>query len=675
MLSACQSTQNTQDKDAVPENMRFVVQQSFLQEPRVATEANTASVNTLAINDENAGGFTDLQAMGKDKDFQFSTEPLNQSFSDKDSLQISVEKLPMREFIHYVFGEMLKVNYIIDESVATNDAPLTMSINEAITSRKLFDLTAQQLADREIKISLSDDIFYIHPTKRNDVDDVVISIGRDISKLPQTSQPFLQIVPVKFGLRQSLVNTVKELSQAKVSTDYQQNVLFIRGSRAQVVRALEFVELLDAPAMRGTEIGLVSFRFITAERFSEDVTKLLETEGIPVGQGNQDGKNVIIIPINQIGSAVVFATDIELLQRVKYWSRVLDKPSKGEDEQYFTYRPKFARAVDVGESLQQLISGGQRSTRSNSVSSGSGEGSGNAPSMQSTTGARSKDLSMVVDERTNVIIFYTSGARYQSILPILEELDVLPKQIFLDITIAEVTLQDEFKFGVEFALENKRFTASTLGNLGGATIGGFSVLYDGSKGPVTANLLSTSSLVKVLSKPTVLVRDGTTATINIGSQISVVGATTSNLLTGTTAQTTTTEYRDTGVSVTVTPTVNANDIVIMQVQQSISNTVPASNGASGNPDIFKRELDTEVIAMSGQTIMLAGLISEDVNNSNTRAPGLGDIPLLGKLFSSEGDTSTRTELVMLITPKVMTNIEQWDDIKSKLQEGIHYLEF
>jgi general secretion pathway protein D len=168
------------------------------------------------------------------------------------------------------------------------------------------------------------------------------------------------------------------------------------------------------------------------------------------------------------------------------------------------------------------------------------------------------------------------------------------------------------------------------------------------------------------------VRDGVAATISVGSDISVVGATTFDPINGE-RQTTTAQYRQTGVDVSVTPTINAEGIVLMQIQQNISNAVPGSAGAGGNPDVFTRSISTEIVAASGQTVLLGGLISEDVSANKNGAPGISTIPGLGWLFKTEGDNGSRTELVMLITPRILDSIDEWEQIKEQFSEGLEYI--
>ena len=433
-----------------------------------------------------------------------------------------------------------------------------------------------------------------------------------------------------------------------------------------------YLPLLDAPANRGKYIGLISLTFIQSEQFTEQVAKLLENEGIPVGVERAGGKNLVLVPVNQIGAVAVFAAEQVMLTRVRYWANIIDKPLQTTAKQYFMYHPQYARASDLGESLSKLLGGTGNSLPKQNSSGSSSNTTGNAPSAARSTGVRNDDLTLVVDERANAIIFHTSGSSYQALLPLIKKLDVLPRQVMLDVTIAEVTLTDEFRYGVEWAITNGDVSISTLGAFGVDKIGGIDFGIKGVDGELNANFNESNSLVKVLSNPTLLVRDGVSANINVGSEISVVGQTTEDPISGD-RQTTSSEYRKTGVDISVTPSINAKGIVIMEVNGTISNEVPDTTGAGGNPDIFERSLQTEVVAQSGETIILGGLISENVNNTDNKVPWVADVPLIGGLFKSNGDTKERTELIMLITPRVIDRVDQWDGLKDSFQKGLDYL--
>ena len=600
----------------------------------------------------------------------------NERFSTKPSLRVSAEDMPLLDFLHYVFGDLLAVNYVFDQTVdATADDLITLSVVEPISPRALYDLTNDLLTDRGLQIKHGSDSFYLfRPDPASKEKNIVIGVGGEAHLVPNTSQPILQVVPLKYGAKIGLERNLKTFGAGKIIVDYDQDVVFIQGSRADVLQALELIQMFDTPSTRSQHIGLVELTYISPDEFSKQVGILLENEGVMSAVDKPNQRSLVMVPLEQLGGLAVFATSEVLIDRVNYWSILLDVPGQGSNEQYFLYHPKYARAIDLGESVGALLgSGGGVSAGQNTTSTSAGLTTGNAPASARTTGLSTDKIKMVVDERANALVFYTSGSEYQALTPLLAKLDTLPKQVSLDITIAEVTLQDEFKFGVEWALSRSEVTLTTQGAFGASAVGGLGLIVDGLEGPLTANFLNTNNLVKVLSNPTIMVRDGVQATINVGSDISVVGATTQDPINGE-RQTTTSEYRKTGVDVTVTPTVNAQGIVVMEVSMTISNSVPSSTGASGNPDIFERLIETEVVAQSGQTIMLGGLISENYSSGGSGAPGLASIPLLGNLFKSKSDGTDRTELIMLITPQVQDSVDRWDTVKDDFQRGLKFLQ-
>ena len=598
-------------------------------------------------------------------------------FPNHGELRISANKMPLRDFLHYSLGELLQVNYILDPAIEDGQstlAPVTLSLAKSMTQRQLFAAISELLVKRNIQLRYGNDAFYVYlPNSSTSSNNIAVAIGRNLADIPNTTQTILQVVPLNYGIKVALQSSIARLTDALVTPDYDQNALYIRGKRDAIVRALELVDMLDAPAARGKYIGMINLDFVTPAEFVEEVKVLMLSEGIITSVGADDQRNLVMVPLEKLGAVAIFAAAEMLLERVEYWATLVDVAGGGTDEQYFLYQPKFARAVDLGESMQRLISGQSSSGSTSQASNGSNEATGMAPDQARTLGASSERIRMVVDERANALIFYTTGSEYRGLKPLLTRLDTLPKQVALDIVIAEVTLQDEFKYGVEWALSRSEVNLTTQGAFGAAAIGGIGLVVNGNEGPLTANLLQTNSLVNVLSNPTLTVRDGVSANINVGSDISVVGATTQDPINGE-RQTTSSEYRKTGVNVSVTPTVNSSGIVVLEIDQEISNSVPNSSGASGNPDIFERSIKTEVIARSGQTVMLGGLVSQNYDTGGSSAPGLGKIPLLGNLFKAKSNNTARTELIMLVTPKVIDDLGQWDSVLDDFRQALMYLE-
>lgn len=628
---------------------------------------------------------SNLPSIRRDNVSLRQAEEIAASFSNEPSLSVSVNEIAMPDFLHFVFGELLNINYILGNGVSSASQPVTLNIKEDISPRRLVELTSEILMEQGAELKFNEGVYYVHKLDGEQRSKKVITaIGRSLDSVPRTANEILQIVPLEFGIKISIERTLRQLVGAKITPDFEQSALFIQGKREEILRALEFIHLLDAPANRGKHIGLIPLTFIESEDFTKQITYLMESEGVPVAINESQNKNLVLVPIQQIGAVAVFSTDKKMLNRVRFWAKTIDKPLKSLAKQYFMYHPQYARASDLGESLSALLGGSRGTSGATSVSklnsassstsseANSGLSTGAAPSEKRSAGVSNDNITLVVDERANAIIFYTSGSEYQALLPLIEKLDVLPRQVMLDITIAEVTLTDEFKYGVEWALTQGEASFGTDGSFGVSGFGGFGFNLTGVDGEFTANFYEDNDLVKILSNPTLLVRDGVSANINVGSDISVIGETTEDPINGD-RQTTSSDYRKTGVDVTVAPSINAQGIVIMEISQKISNTIPDSSGSGGNPNIFERSLDTEVVAESGQTIILGGLISENISDDDKKAPWIADIPVLGNLFKSNSESFSKTELVMLITPRVIDRTDQWQELTESFKQGLQFL--
>jgi general secretion pathway protein D len=635
-------------------------------------------------------------------------------FPANDALSVAVDAMPLKDFVNYSFSEALKANYVQAPGLPGLDDPVTLNIEKPVSSRAYYKLVTELLASRGISTNFRDGVFYLAPTGGTTKGNIPIGFGRRPQDVPTVAGKMMQVVPLRFGLNPSIERTITELADAQVKQDTQQSALFITGERDAILRALDVVSLLDQPASRAREVGLVNLNYVTARELSRQLVIILQNEGIPAAVDGGDFKSVAIVPLDQLGALVVFAASADLLQRVEYWVAQLDKPSQGPEERYFIYHPRYSRASDLGQSLAPLLTGGvpatgnlTRDTRSalapegtttggmnlggaaggSSRTGGSGQGADYPVTQQNVlrrdAGVRStgseaiavqgNGITLSVDPRSNSLIFFTTGPRYQTLLPMVRRLDVPPKQILLETMIAEVTLTGEFAYGVEFAFTDGKVSGGTLGNLN-LPGGGLSLNWiDSVTQQVRVKLSATNSLVNILSNPTLVVRDGVEATIKVGNDVPTIGATATDPLTSNT-QITQVLYRKTGLDLKIRPTINAEGVVVMEINQSISNTVPGVSSVDGAPVFFERAVSTEVVARSGESILLAGLISERRNDNSANVPGFAQIPGLGWLFRSDSKAKERTELVILITPRVIEDPKEWNEIRLGLQGALQNLQ-
>lgn len=594
-------------------------------------------------------------------------EQLAQRFPDSDRQQVAANNLSIPEFVQLVFGEQLGVNYLLADDLPPV-SPVTLNISEPVSSRRLFRLTESLLAERRLGVVEREGTFYIHGVDSGSEQMTAIGIGRQYADVPDTVQQVLQVVPLRHGINISLERTLNSLSTAELNFDIQQNVIFVRGSRTQILRVIDLVNILDVPSTRGRFIGLQELVYISPEEYMTKMQELLEAEGIQSGSRGATGAALIMVPIPQIGAVAIFAGDEFVLDRAEYWAQQIDRPSRGAEMRYYIYHPRYARAQDLGQSIAPLIGGSSFAGQQGGDSTRDTQSAQGSQQRSAVISSEAEGIRMTVDERSNSILFYTQGETFQSLLPIIRRLDVMPKQIMLDATIAEVTMTDEFAQGFEFAFRSGRLTGGTTNALGVSEMGGLRLNWTDGVSNLLARLSATSSLVNVLSNPTLVVRDGVSASINVGNDIPTVGSTTTNP--NFESQTTNIVYRRTGVNLTVTPTVNAQGLVVMQINQQISNTSSSGPTLAGSPSIFERTVQTEVIARSGQTILLGGLISENNSENTSSVPWVQRVPLLGRLFEGESRQREKTELVIFITPRIIEDLNEWDHIRHTISQGL-----
>jgi len=593
-------------------------------------------------------------------------------FKDDGLFKVAFSDVKLSDLIHQVFGQSLKVNYVLEQKINGIQKNVTLNTAEGLTARKLYINIKQLLDENGVSIKFKDGVFYLYNESATNKR-MITKVGRTIHSVPSTSGTILQIIPLKYGVNLSMERTLRQLVKANVSPDADQSAVFVQGSRDDIIQVIELIQILDRPANQGKHIGFLELNYISTDEFISSVSTLLENEGVPTGTKIATQRNLAMVPLHQIGAIAIFASELEFLERVEFWAKKLDKAPQGDTKQYFIYRPKYARAQDLGESLKPLFGG----SINNNIATGNSNRDTKSAVNKKTTNTKAvgnnirgdDDINIVVDTRANFVIFHTTGTKYQSILPLVRNLDVMPKQILLEVTIAEVTLRDEFQYGVEYFFQDGDFSFVTKGSLGLEDVSGALLSSVGAINNIEARLISRNNLVNVLSNPTLLVRDGTEASIIVGDEISV--ATSTDLVgSGNDVLRQNIDRRQTGLTLRVKPTINTKGVVIMEIEQSISNQI-----AGTVDDLLNREINTEVVANSGATILLGGLISENNSDVVSKVPLLGDIPLLGNLFKTVKEGKDKTELVVLVTPRVIYDQNQWHDIKNNFQKGVENIIF
>ena len=277
-------------------------------------------------------------------------------------------------------------------------------------------------------------------------------------------------------------------------------------------------------------------------------------------------------------------------------------------------------------------------------------------------------IKIIADEANNSIVIVATAQDYEVILPVITQLDMMPLQVLIDATVVEVNLKGNLKYGISWYFKHGGSAISSnipVGGLGGAVqaVGaGLTSFYTSGQFQALLSAQANQDNLNVISSPSLMVLNNQKAKINVGEQVPIATGSSSAPFPTTGAnnfvQSNTIQYKDTGVTLEVTPRVNANGMVIMKLKQIVSNVAKVTDPTqtqTQSPTINKKEIESNVAVNDGETIVLGGLISDSVTDNKSGIPWLYQLPLIGSLFGTTTKENKKTELVVLITPRVVAS--------------------
>ncbi len=428
-------------------------------------------------------------------------------------------------------------------------------------------------------------------------------------------------------------------------------------------------------------LQVVPIKFVTSTEMVKVLTPFLST-------------NAVMVDVPKINYLILVDTDANvkrLLQLVEIFDSEQLKQIK---PQVFVYPVQNGKAKDLASLLQEIYLGAKAPAKTSTTTTAAGKPGATgqpatpapsvlSPQMSTTTVGGSSGEALVAeitkifpDETTNSLVILATPEDYSLILETLKKLDQVPRQVMIEVLIAEITLTNELKFGLEWSLQGmlgQGFTSVTGSFIPTTTTSsstssgttttvpapGFSFLGIDKTGLIRGFLqtLATQGKTNVLASPHILAADNRKAKIQIGSQVPIV----TDVL-STTVTTQSVQYKDTGVILEITPSINDSGLVSMEIKQEVSSFIFQQIGTNNFPVFTKREASTYLVAQDGQTIVIGGLIQENKGKTRSGLPFLSKIPILGYLFGYTDDTFDRTEIILLLTPRVVKNQKEAENL-------------
>ena len=589
-----------------------------------------------------------------------------------DPIKVSFHEIPLVAFINAVFGEQLNMSFVVSPGLQDKKDLVTLRLTEPLPPAELFLWARRALSTYGVDVREEGGVLTFFESDEIASPDIPLLItGRALPEVPATHRTIFQLVPLhvtspdyaRSWLRQAFKGQDLEIDDVP-----NRSVLFLQGGADVLARAVNMLEVLDQPMLQGQHGFILQPAFLPAGDLVEELRTVLDAEGYRISIGAPGGA-VTVLPLQTSNKIVVFANDPAALDHVEEWARILDAEHRDTvEEALFSYEVKNTQAEELTETLNNVIGQELRTTTGRPRSAAPGQ---QMPPAVIAVGR------IVVDKNRNMILFRGSGKEWADILQVVEKLDKPVPSVLIEVLIAEITLTDMEKSGFEFMLRGgvrgRDLSGGTLKALG-VGAGGLSMALD-SSGLTRAllNLFYEDNRVVIRSSPKLFVKSGGTATLEVGNEIPVITQISDEArqVAGSTNILQDVSYRKTGVSLEISPIVQANGLVDLEISQELSEAQPSANTSiAGSPTILSRRISTSLTLKDGGSLVMGGLIANNRSAGQTGIPALGQIPLLGRLFRSDTLQEDRTELLIMVIPYVVVTHAEGSALTEELKQQL-----
>ena len=559
-----------------------------------------------------------------------------QKYEVAGDLSVELTKVDIKQAIKIILGDILKLNYVLHPNVR---GLVTLRTVRPITKTQMLGLLDAVLEAHGLMAVHGDGIVQIIPSSSK-------KDAKVTHLLKQTKDGFgVEIIPltnIPTGKMLKLLAPVVEKDDV-IDLPGINNLLLISGIKKQRITIKKLIELLDVDAMASQYVAIVSLRNTRPEVMISELEQILS----PRGNGL-----VRFTPIKRLNALMAITPNQKLIETVNLWIARLDKTKDADERRLFVYFVKHSDATALTETLKGVFASSVRHRR--------GILQDNDVKNKDTKSALSQTTlhpNFNSDHASNSILIWATGREYELISEVLTKVDISPLQVLIEGTVLEVTLQDNLRYGLKYLIESGNFRSLfTQSNaaIASSILPGFGVTFGGQNTTkLVIDALSEITDVRVVSSPQLLVMDGGTARLHVGDQVPIITRTSSSTATDDNRITNEIEYRDTGVTLDITPKVKSSGTVTLNISQTVSDVVRTSSSEINSPTIQQRQVTSTASLQSGTTALLAGLIREVATDIKSGIPLLHKLPVLGHFFGTTGEQKQRTELVVLITPKVI----------------------
>ncbi len=604
------------------------------------------------------------------------------------TITLNYPNVDVHDVAKSILGDLLGLNYAVDQSVS---GTVTVVTAEPVTKRDVLPVFESALKASNLALIKQGNVYTI----------VALAEARKQARLVSGSEGGYGTEAVQLHyvnpteLKKILDPMVPE--NGILQADPGRNVLFVTGTGAERSQMRDLIRQFDVNWMRGMSFAIFVPRNSDARSLVAELDAMINQPGSPAASV------VRLYAIERINAVLAITSEPQYLKDIKKWIAMLDRLGGENQRKLFVYRVQNGRSVDLAKSLSTAFGapGGnqvQPNARSGPTAAAPMAPAGYPPIMPNTAsttdnnvndsapgdsqvtsattlslGSSENPVTISSDETNNAVLVFATARQYAIVQDALAKLDIPPLQVVIEASIIEVTLNNNLRYGVQWFFQS----GSSQGGISqGKTsvpvqdFPGFSYVFARNNVNVTLNALSDVTTIKVISAPRLLVLNNHTASMQVGDQVPVATQSSVSSDNPSAPIVNSIEYRDTGVILKVTPRVNDSGLVLLDIAQEVSDVSTTASSSIDSPTIQQRRIASSVAVKDGTTIALGGLIRDNTTTGSNGIPFLSQIPVIGALFGDKQDDNKRTELLVLLTPRVIRNS---DDAVSATQELIEKL--
>ena len=595
-----------------------------------------------------------------------------------------------------VMAEILKISYIIDPKVK---GIVNIHTSGQIPTENVFTIFQTILNLNGATAIKKENVYEIVPM--SDAKKLAISplVAKDQEKLPPQERYTIQIISLKYIPVAEVSKMIKPFLSdgADIVEHPPHNILMIGDMAANVKKAVDMINLFDLDIFSDLRVRIYPILNADVTEVAEEMERIFSSLEVSTKSGR--GIGITFKPIKRINSLLAVSSIPNIFDKVEGWLKDLDRTPREETKlSVFVYYVQNAKAKDLADVLKEVFAKGAPSKEKDKkppTPEPTPRGVRPTPTPAAPVPSPAKEevgavpegeITIVVDETSNALIIKAFQRDYRNIVETIKKLDLYPKQVLIEVYLAEITLDDTYKFGLEWA----RFMSSNAPNAQGIVMGQqpldpltaglapgsfirYSIVELGGRISAAVNAAAADNRLNVISSPHILASNNKEAKIQIGKSQPILTSTYTTAATGvaTSVVEGTIEYKDIGIILTVTPRLSDSGLVTMEIQIEKSDVnITALGNLTSVPVFDKKTAKTVLSVLEGQTIVIGGLIEDTKQRNKSGVPFLSKIPILGALFGFHDLQDKKTELILMMTPHIITDQTQSKSVTEEFRDKV-----